>query len=1089
MNRGFIYAIIFSVLGLTITINGEEIDISSSITITAPEYAAVDKSVSMSASSSCDIEEGGTIALTYTWDFDDESGEATGKDQTHTYTEVSGSIGDKTVRVTVRGEDEDNTYTGTTTTQLTVFEAKIATPVPADFPKYAGVNNSVGYPLQGGTNPDGISAGVYDWEIGTASGDGYFTITASTDRITSFVGTEPGDVYIRVKYTVGSQVDESEYALMKVFKVDITTPATFPVWVAISQTEGLGAQVTPTLSISFTYYWTVAGNATGSICSPDGTAEAINTTFTAGSTFGESKVKVEARPSPNDGVSAYSEEKIIKVYDIEIKAQDGQGTPNKYIAYQGTEYYKGVYKTKDSSGNTIYAQSGPSGSWLWSEQSPKVSLQNQTTQTVTVNGDTVSASVDDVTIEAEFTPTGESALPKKQHTLTVFGIRITSPTVYPQYVGKITPLTMSSIVDPSGVTGGTYLWGKASGTGAGTFSPQSASSSFTGQTAGSLDVNVKYTISGQTATSISKNLVVYDVTVALASSWLGIGHTMNLTATLNPAIPASENTTFLWEVTTTGKGTGTFSPNNTTDANNTVFTASTTEIGIAYIKVTATPTNGTQGKSSENPVRIYEPEIKAENGTSDPSEYIGKDNTEKYKCVYKTKADNGVITYEQSGPTGSWSWTKSPSGTTKLALQGTDQQIVTARGVEASASENDLSIGMVFDPAGSEPAFSQKTHSLTVFAIDEITSRLNVAAVGGDSLPLTARLLPENVNLPSPRYKWTKENGQGECTFSPNNTNKKSTKLTATKKGTITVKAEVSITNGQKTSKTKDLTLVEVELRWYPGNVTENSSKPIDPYKVGDNIIIKPVWIGSVTNSSAEQGGPPGEIWLKAHIDPLVTLNDSEYKWTGGKAGIKTSVSLGDLANNLYTTTSTELNCLGVKRKALIVFGDYGNTSLAWFWFEHPLVTTQCLRAWAKARDEYGAAHNDRPDAERHAYANALSVSYIEDITLLPNYKQEVQRSVSLASEFANAYERDVDWRGPRNENAMDLVNNNKGRIIASGLLLQDKSVSDETILNRVVSWSTMGYLFILNDFGNKDGLALIQNSNQNEDAGYCNQQ
>jgi len=96
------------------------------------------------------------------------------------------------------------------------------------------------------------------------------------------------------------------------------------------------------------------------------------------------------------------------VFEVNIKHSDGTSDPPEYLGLDGTLQLKAVP-----------SPSGLSGNYTWSETSPKISLTDTTSQTVTVNGDEASASVDDAQVEVEFDPTGPGNTDTDTHDVTV----------------------------------------------------------------------------------------------------------------------------------------------------------------------------------------------------------------------------------------------------------------------------------------------------------------------------------------------------------------------------------------------------------------------------------------------------------------------------------------------------------------------------------------------------------------------------------------------------------------------------------------------------------------------------------------------
>jgi len=94
-----------------------------------------------------------------------------------------------------------------------------------------------------------------------------------------------------------------------------------------------------------------------------------------------------------------------------IRAEDGSSAPPTVIP-------KGVTIRLKARHN-----SGASGSWRWSTPSTKLTLTNETTDTVSIRaGNRVSAAANAEIINLSFTPTGGSALPNVSTSLTIVGV-------------------------------------------------------------------------------------------------------------------------------------------------------------------------------------------------------------------------------------------------------------------------------------------------------------------------------------------------------------------------------------------------------------------------------------------------------------------------------------------------------------------------------------------------------------------------------------------------------------------------------------------------------------------------------------------
>ena len=95
------------------------------------------------------------------------------------------------------------------------------------------------------------------------------------------------------------------------------------------------------------------------------------------------------------------------VFEVNIKASDGQSDPPGYAGLGGTLQLKAI------------PSPSLSGTYTWSETSPKISLTNPNSQTVTVNGEQTSSSAGDAQVKVDFDPTGLGNTDDDTHNLTV----------------------------------------------------------------------------------------------------------------------------------------------------------------------------------------------------------------------------------------------------------------------------------------------------------------------------------------------------------------------------------------------------------------------------------------------------------------------------------------------------------------------------------------------------------------------------------------------------------------------------------------------------------------------------------------------
>ncbi len=244
--------------------------------------------------------------------------------------------------------------------------------------------------------------------------------------------------------------------------------------------------------------------------------------------------------------------------------------------------------------------------------------------------------------------------------------------------------------------------------------------------------------------------------------------------------------------------------------------------------------------------------------------------------------------------------------------------------------------------------------------------------------------------------------------------------------------------------------ILKVELEFQ--NTKMSSGKLIDPLDPP-----KDVRVGVIAGDT---------IKFKSKLTPSISLQDSDYTWTGIQNGNGSEI---DITFNSVGTHAEQLRVLGCSERSArtTVLDVTGPGEAAWlavhpqYWISAFGLRDEAL-AWASNNQAAlgGGLHNGRADAARHAYWNSIMT---------------FDWNVTDAEGFATAHEKTGLGDGnPHNETVMDLENNTDGRSFGSG-----GSTNRVQLQNAVITALNAGTLTILDDLGNVNEVGLLQSSNQ----------
>ncbi|HET6428288.1 MAG TPA: hypothetical protein VFJ30_07760, partial [Phycisphaerae bacterium] len=462
------------------------------------------------------------------------------------WTQVSGpgtvTFGTPTAKSTSFSADAPGTYAvkvaytnGPTTAEATsgdivVFSVGITT--PASFPVYVAVNAQLPGGLDCTLSPPGIPGGTYQWT--KESGPGNVTFGTPNAKSTTFSADAPGTYTVKVEYTKGGATASDTSGDIIVFSVAITTPGSFPVYVAINKElpGGLDCTVTPGGIPGGSYQWS---KASGPGTVTFGTPTAMSTSFSADAP-GTYTVKVQYT---KDGTTASATSGDIIVFSVAIT------TPASFPAYVAVnQQLPGGLDCTLTPGTT-------GGTYQWTKVSGAgtVAFGTPTAKTTTFSADAAGT----YTVKVEYTKDGTTASATSGDII-VFSVTITTPATFPAYVAKGGQLQggLGCTVTPAGIPGGTYQWAKASGPGTVTFgTPTAHTTTFSADTDGTYTVQVQYSKDGTTASATSGALGVFTVTLTVENNLTECmeGRYCTYTATVTGTFPQSGIIDFVFHYT------------------------------------------------------------------------------------------------------------------------------------------------------------------------------------------------------------------------------------------------------------------------------------------------------------------------------------------------------------------------------------------------------------------------------------------------------------------------------------------------------------------------------------------------------------
>ncbi|NLG35329.1 MAG: hypothetical protein GX548_08240 [Lentisphaerae bacterium] len=214
-------------------------------------------------------------------------------------------------------------------------------------------------------------------------------------------------------------------------------------------------------------------------------------------------------------------------------------------------------------------------------------------------------------------------------------------------------------------------------------------------------------------------------------------------------------------------------------------------------------------------------------------------------------------------------------------------------------------------------------------------------------------------------------------------------------------------------------------------------------------------------------------ITFKAKLTPPVTLDNSDYVWSGAQSGNGPTISINFANAFNYAEGLSVMGCPNLV--AGVTAMDVPLPNQAIWAILNPIAATAAYNLAAEAQN-WAAANwnalggssavwNCRADAARHSYWN-LIMSLDPDMDL------------SHAEGAATAHERTNLESTPNrhNEIVMDLQNNAVGRSLSSGFM---SSTPRATLQAAIVSALNAGNLTILDDFNNANEVGLLKPSNQ----------
>ncbi len=714
--------------------------------------------------------------------------------------------------------------TGASSGSINVFNVNVTT--PSTFPAYVGAGST----LQLDCTPNGASGGTYSWS--KVSGPGSVTFSSTTAKNPTFSAAIAGDYTVRVDYTVGGATVSSTSGTITVVGVNITTPSAFPVYVGAGST--LALDCTPSVA-GGTYSWSkVSGPGTVTFSS----ATAKNPTFGA-SMPGDYVVRVQYT---RNGVTASSTSGTITVIGVEITSPVSQST---YIAVDGTPASLDCSPLGVTGGSYSWSQVSGPGTGSFSNPTSQSS-----TFTATVPGDYV--------VQVEYTVDGVT-VSDTSGTITVVGVDISAPSVFPAYVGAESTLQLNSTGLPAG---GTYSWSKISGPGTVTFSSATAQNpTFSATVAGNYVVQVQYTVGGFPVSDTSGTITVVGIdliTPASFPAYTPVGSALQLDCT-----PSVAGGSYSW-FKIYGPETCTLS---STTIKNPTFTASAP--GTYVVRVQYSIGTASVGDSTGSIIAF-------DVGITTPSAfpaYVGAGQTLQLDCTPTTTG-------------GAYSWSK-VSGPGTVTFSST-----TARNPTFSATEPGVySVRVDYTIDG--VTAGSTSGAITVVAVDIIAPSASPAYVGAGS----ALALDCTPSVAGGTYSWSKITGPGSVSFSAT-MYQKNPNFFATTPGDYVVQVQYTINGVTVSDSFGIIRVVGVSIATpasFPAYVGMNNPLQLD---------CAPSTDGGTYSWSIASGPPVGSFSNAAARNPTFTT---------GALGTYTLQVQYTLGGATVTATSGQINVFGVQ--------------------------------------------------------------------------------------------------------------------------------------------------------------------------------
>jgi hypothetical protein len=575
-------------------------------------------------------------------------------------------------------------------------------------------------------SPTGLSGGTYNWSKASGTGSVTFSNTAIKDP--TFSATEVGNYTARAQYIIGGVIADDITSTLTVFDAPVTTPSS-------AAYVGLGSSLqldcTPTTT-GGTYSWSKSSGP-GTVTFSD-SATQKDPTFTA-SAAGAYVVLVQYTLG---GASIVRGSSAITVFDVDVI------TPSSFPVYVGAGSPLQLDCTPTTTGGTYnwFQINGP-GTGTFSDSSAR-----NPTFTATVPGSYV--------VRVQYT-IGNASVGESSGTITVFAIDAL-PSSGTMYFASGIPRQLDATLSPTGLSGGTYNWSKASGTGTVTFSNTAIKNpTFSAAEVGNYTARAQYIIGGVIADDITSTLTVFDAPVTTPSSaaYVGLGSSLQLDCT-----PTTTGGTYSWSKSS-GPGTVTFSDSAT--QKDPTFAASAAGAYAVLVQYTLGGASIVRGSSA---ITVFDVDVTTP--SSFPA-YVVAGSPLQLDCTPTTTG--GTYNWFQiNGPgTGTFSDSSARNPTFTATVPG-------SYAVRVQYTIGNASVG-------------ESSGTITVFAIDALPSSGTMYFASGIPRQLDATLSP--TGLSGGTYNWSKASGPGSVTFS--DTAIKNPTFSATEVGNYTARAQYII--------------------------------------------------------------------------------------------------------------------------------------------------------------------------------------------------------------------------------------------------------------------------------------------------------